>query len=352
MPNHSDHAASSTCVSFNHLNCTGPSLPPLSRHLVLALLLIFIAATVLGNLLIIAAIASFRQLQTRANALALSLAVSDLLVGILCMPSSTLKTIYNCWFFPDVLCHWHFFADYMFTTASVLHVTCIAFDRYVAISDPLRYAARVTPRTLVAMLAFCWLGSALVSSPILLSLSDHEALSGPTIHRILCPNDCFFYISIGTMLVIGMGPYFASMLVVVAVYARIYAVARGQARRIAASASGSQVRGHAEEAANSATVKNLKREHNATKTLGAIICSFLLSWLPFYIITIVSMFVNDMFLSYRVTLWLGYISSIVNPFLYALLNRQFRSAFRTLLSVKVFSVLGSRGDDFMGVKKS
>lgn len=74
-------------------------------------------------------------------------------------------------------------------------------------------------------------------------------------------------------------------------------------------------------------------ETKAAKTLAIIMGCFCLCWAPFFITNVV-----DPFIHYSVPwqlwttwLWLGYINSGLNPFLYAFLNRAFRRAFLVIL---------------------
>ncbi|XP_032814048.1 trace amine-associated receptor 365-like [Petromyzon marinus] len=336
------------CVDFHGYNCTGPSLAEHSRPVVLVVISVFIAATILSNLLIISSVAFFRQLQTHTNILALSLAVSDCCIGVLVMPLRMMGTVYNCWYYDYSFCNVFYFVDYTLCNSSIFHLSCIAYDRYVAICDPLRYTQRVTDRALVAMLLVSWLGAALFTSPSLLSFSPQLAPS--SIEREGCPDDCLFSVDVSLHFFYGASPYFITMLVIMAVYARIYHVARKQARQIkAASSSSSKVQqvggggggdggddGGGGGGSEQQRVSSMRREHNATVTLGSIIAVFFLSWLPFFIIVLVFPFVGNFDVEYEVATWMGYISSAVNPLLYASFNRQFRGAFRKILSLTMF----------------
>ena len=60
--------------------------------------------TVFGNVLVICAVFKERNLKSVANYYIVSLAVADLIVGLIVMPISALNTVTNnYWFFGDIL---------------------------------------------------------------------------------------------------------------------------------------------------------------------------------------------------------------------------------------------------------
>ena len=81
------------------------------------------------------------------------------------------------------------------------------------------------------------------------------------------------------------------------------------------------------------TIEPLRKEYKAAKTLGLIIICFCLCWLPFFVIYTVHpynpSFVTSVSAS-KVTVWLGYFNSCVNPFLYTY-TKDFRRVFKLLL---------------------
>lgn len=77
----------------------------------------------------------------------------------------------------------------------------------------------------------------------------------------------------------------------------------------------------------------MRTETKAAKTLCIIMGCFCLCWAPFFVTNIVDPFINYTVPSklWTAFLWLGYINSGLNPFLYAFLNKAFRRAFLIIL---------------------
>uniref|UniRef100_A0A8C4T547 G-protein coupled receptors family 1 profile domain-containing protein n=1 Tax=Erpetoichthys calabaricus TaxID=27687 RepID=A0A8C4T547_ERPCA len=100
------------------------------------LIIMVIIATVGGNILVILAISLERKLQNATNYFLMSLAVADLLVGVLVMPIALITVLYNTqWPLPLSLCPIWIFLDVLFSTASIMHLCAISLDRYIAIKS-------------------------------------------------------------------------------------------------------------------------------------------------------------------------------------------------------------------------
>lgn len=78
-------------------------------------------------------------------------------------------------------------------------------------------------------------------------------------------------------------------------------------------------------------------EQKATKVLGIVFFSFVICWTPFFLLNILFAVKRpEDFPSYLATtfLWLGYVSSTINPIIYTVFNKNFKRAFWKLLTCK------------------
>lgn len=95
-------------------------------------------------------------------------------------------------------------------------------------------------------------------------------------------------------------------------------------------------------------------EQKASKVLGLVFFMFVLCWAPFFLLNIFFAACPECSVPVHVVnvcLWLGYVSSTINPVIYTIFNRTFRAAFIRLLkckcsrwarSITIFSSCASR----------
>lgn len=79
----------------------------------------------------------------------------------------------------------------------------------------------------------------------------------------------------------------------------------------------------------------IHKEHKAAKQLGCIIAAFLLCWIPYFIVFMVMAVCKECVHHdlHMFTIWLGYMNSTLNPFIYPLCNGNFKRVFRNILNI-------------------
>uniref|UniRef100_A0A3P8X0C7 5-hydroxytryptamine receptor 4 n=1 Tax=Cynoglossus semilaevis TaxID=244447 RepID=A0A3P8X0C7_CYNSE len=302
---------------------------------------IIIIMTVFGNLLVMVALCKDRHLRSKkTNYFIVSLAFADLLVAVVVMPFAAVELTTGQWRYGQIFCLVRTSLDVLLTTASILHLCCIALDRYYAICcQPLVYSHKMTPVRVAVMLGSCWIIPTFISFlPIMqnwnaIGIEDivkRRALTGGS-------NDtsCVFLVNQPYALICSAVAFYVPLALMVLAYQRIYVTATTHARQIETLQRAGSAPASGSPSTDQAAVVNsrMRVETKAAKTLAVIMGCFCLCWAPFFITNVV-----DPFIHYSVPwqlwtawLWLGYINSGLNPFLYAFLNRAFRRAFLMIL---------------------
>jgi hypothetical protein len=81
------------------------------------------------------------------------------------------------------------------------------------------------------------------------------------------------------------------------------------------------------------TKSSASNERKAMRVLLIIFSIFVILWTPFFIINLLSCFIEDIHpIIMSVATWLGYISSSANPIIYTIFSRAFRRAFVNILT--------------------
>uniref|UniRef100_B1ATN4 5-hydroxytryptamine receptor 2B n=1 Tax=Mus musculus TaxID=10090 RepID=B1ATN4_MOUSE len=93
-------------------------------------IVVIIIMTIGGNILVIMAVSMEKKLHNATNYFLMSLAIADMLVGLLVMPLSLLAILYDyVWPLPRYLCPVWISLDVLFSTASIMHLCAISLDR-------------------------------------------------------------------------------------------------------------------------------------------------------------------------------------------------------------------------------
>ncbi|XP_069014845.1 trace amine-associated receptor 1-like [Embiotoca jacksoni] len=294
----------------------GSSIFTSNPSITCVLLYIFLGSlsfvTICGNLLVIISIIYFKQLHNSTNYLILSLAVADLLVGVLVFPFSMAFTVTTCWYHEGLFCKVRGSFDVTLSTASILNLCCISIDRYYAVCQPLTYKSKINDRIVGMMILVSWGIAALIGIGIIVAGFNQGK----------CDESCLIDALISTTFACVFS-FYIPVIIMLSIYLKIFLVAQKQVNRIQNTKSGASVS---------------KMERKATKTLATVMGMFLLCWTPYFICIIFQPLTYDVTpIAVIETLnWLTLSNSMLNPFIYAFFYSWFRSAFRMIITGKIF----------------
>ncbi|KAK2857229.1 hypothetical protein Q5P01_005964 [Channa striata] len=301
-------------------SCRKPQI--IQSAIVLMYLMFFFSVfTVILNLLVII------SLHTPTNLLLLSLAVSDLLFGLVTPLEAHRQT--GCWLLGDVMCTLHIFLGSLSVCASEGEMIFISFDRYLAVCDPLRYPTRVTVKKVQMCVCMWWIFS------VVYCVAFYKVILIQPGRYNSCYGKCVFYIdyisgTVDTVLSV-IGP----ITVIIILYMRVFVVAVSQARAMRSHVAAVTLQ-------HSGNVTTKKSELKAARTLGVVIGVYLICFFPYYYV-LSSFVLNcpvDMFVE-ALAIFMMYINPCLNPVIYALFYPWFRKAIRLIFSLQILQP-GSR----------
>ncbi|XP_078022019.1 trace amine-associated receptor 13c-like [Epinephelus lanceolatus] len=296
-------------------------LRPRSDTALLYILLAFVSLlTVTLNVLVIISISHFRQLHTATNTLLLSLAVSDLVVGLLGMPIEGLRYMETCWLLGRLLCALTPYVSYCMLSASVGSMVQISIDRYLAICDPLLYSSKITLHRVQISICLCWACSLLYNGCILMGhLGQPDRFSS-------CHGECVVVISHTSGTVDLFFTFVAPCTVMVVLYMRVFVVAISQMRVIRLQTAAT---------AGTAAPTAKKSERKAARTLGIVIAVFLLCFCPYYYPALAGEDTSTSLSYYALLSWIMLLNSCANPLIYALFYPWFRKAIKLIFTLRI-----------------
>ena len=309
-------------------SCRRSPRPRTEALLLYALLSSITVLTIALNLLVVISISHFRQLHTPTNLLLLSLAISDLLVGLLVMPVEMVRFLESCWLLGEVMCALSSVIDFTLTSASVGNMVLISIDRYVAICHPLHYNTRITRSRMGGCVCLCWACSLLYNGLI---LKDH--LMQPDRYSS-CYGECVVVINFVSGAVDLVFTFIGPCSSIVVLYMRVFVVAVSQARAL---------RSHITAVAGgSGPVRAKRSERKAARTLGVVILVFLMTFCPYYYPSFVGEDTSTSALAWPIVSWLLYFNSCLNPLIYAFVYPWFRKSIKIIVTLKILKQQSSQ----------
>ena len=269
---------------------------------------------VLLNALIIIAVKRRKELQRASNILLSSMAVTDLLVGSLCVPLSAVVGL----LVPYQIVTDHYICkldsvaiSFMITLAicSIFHLTMIAWERYVAIRKWIDYKVIVTRSRLKKLAIIAWVSAIVTVSPLPLLvitgiMSENAMIFASEIfHTVL---------SVSVMFALGLIVYF---------YVMVYLGVRK--RKL------SQIHQVSE-------LVNAKLERRVAMTTALVTVALILSFFPNALIGMLEGVYPVLRKHWVIRLMdtLLYSNSVVNPLIYCYRDCRFRKAVLEILKMR------------------
>ncbi|OXA61624.1 Dopamine receptor 2 [Folsomia candida] len=368
-------------------------------YIVFVLLTITSLCSVIGNGLVVVSIWKEASLHSPSNHFIASLAMADLLVGGVVIPFEALTELLGQrWLFGVLWCDlWRAF-DVLLATSSILNLCVISLDRFWAISEPFSYPSKMTPLMSARLIFGVWACSVGISLPAILywrwtrtsPFPPETCLFTQDALYLLASSMISFYLPLVVMLYTYFRIYRAAVRQTrsIEMGAKFYydkelelklrmRIHRGgsnrnrgerfslptatppngrpmemrpltvvgslgpagEAKLVTASTSecpdspvtfmknrGSMVR---------RKLSRFSKEKKAAKTLAIVLGVFIICWMPFFVLNVISGLCPKCGLQnsllFSLFTWLGWVNSLMNPLIYTIKSPDFRKAFARML---------------------
>ena len=298
-----------TNISHTDTHNHHPSWLRIFRTVIMCLIVIL---TLFGNSLILAGVRKIEEMRSVTGIFLANLAISDLGVGLVCLPIAIAATVDETILEKRFVCNMDGFSLVLFFIGSIQTLCAISVHKYIAIVYAMKIT--VTRKRAYLMVAAVWVISLLLATGPLFGWSKYVYKLGRHQCATPAPEDKTI-LSHMTML-LGFG-YFMPLLTMVFCYSKIYCTTKAHLKRLKTNAIADSIS---------------MTESDLINTLVLVLLCFVICWLPFVVYICYGM-TNKPIPYYLPTIafLFGYGNSALNPVIYALRHRSFRKGFKTIL---------------------
>ncbi|XP_047439403.1 adenosine receptor A1 [Mugil cephalus] len=267
-------------------------------------------ASVTGNVLVVLVVCVNRSLRNTTFSFIVSLAVADIVVGVLVIPLAIIISLemetqfYTCLFLSCLLL--------IITQTSILSLLAIAIDRYLRIKIPTRYNTVVTQGRAYVAVCLCWILSFLSGLVPMIGWNNRDAQANlSSSSEIICKfttvirMDYMVYFNFFGWVVVPL-------IIMITLYLEIFRVIRRQLnRRAEATCDGERY---------------YRKELKLAKSLALVVFLFAVCWLPIHIMNSIQFFCECEIpkIALYIGIFMSHVNSALNPMVYAFRIKRFR----------------------------
>lgn len=311
----------STAFDFKPLDARGDDELPVVPVVMILSFLSF--GSVLGNSLVVIAILIHPALHSVTYLSIFSLAIADLLAGMVAMPSYILKKFSFGDPMDIIVCDVFRFSYFLTGYASVLSLAVISIERLLAVKTPLRSTTVVTHRRVIMGLLIAWFDALVISSLPFVPWDSSDSYK-----------ECNYNPTRWWSIMVIIANVIFPFLVIVTCYTYLYLIAKTHIKKILSDRSSL---GH-----GTSKMPKQRNERRATMTIFIVIGVFVASWFPscfyYFLQKTCPQCFSESFRSKHQSIFnalvkiLTFTSSFANPLIYCWRSKHFRNAFRKILS--------------------
>ncbi|KAJ6664216.1 hypothetical protein lerEdw1_008434 [Lerista edwardsae] len=273
------------------INISEPQGPPqlVDAWLVPLFFVVLMVVGLAGNSLVIFVISKHKQMRTVTNFYIANLATTDIIFLICCVPFTATLYPLPGWIFGEFMCKFVNYIQQVSVQATCITLTAMSVDRWYVTVFPLRSLRQRTPRVAAAVSISIWIGSFIISTPVLVYNQLTEGYwFGP---QKYCSES------------------FPSVL-----HERVFILYNFLRQQLAERSEATRAK--------------------ISRMVTIIVVLFTICWGPMQFLILLQAFVPSFqrnYYTYKVKIWahcMSYTNSFVNPMVYAFMGANFRKAFK------------------------
>ncbi|ESP02568.1 hypothetical protein LOTGIDRAFT_138181 [Lottia gigantea] len=293
-------------------------------------LVLVTCVTLVANGAILVMFVTTKSFRRCRNIYIASLAMADFLIGCT-MPLSIMESVYYPWSPIGVACHIYLIARHSLLYVSLLSILLISIDRWWSINYPFSYRVRQSRRLAISAVTFSWFLSFVLNIPPIVIMTDFQQHNSSKVYNKRCnsPHETHFVYLLVTSVVEYLCPLVALWILNCSIYFRIrnqFHNVRKQISRKNSMSNITGVSGTRKQSDDLVREMMVKQDKKAACSLGMMVIVFTVCWTPHMVVQVINSKCGQCLpeIITNVTFWILVINSAINPFLYGLLNKEYR----------------------------
>ncbi|EDO48623.1 predicted protein, partial [Nematostella vectensis] len=278
---------------------------------------VVLVLTVVGNSAVMVVFMTSDMLRSTVNNhFLLSLAIADLLVGLLVMPCAIEAFRTQTWRCGVFMKDFNAFGNFCFCISSIMHLMLLSVDKYLSIARPLLYPTWMTTRKVYIYCLIAWIYSAFWALLPIIGISSYECFI-PYIGECASEDWASNGLNLTFAVSVVTGTYGIALIVMFIVYVLLARIIRDQSKRIDAS---------------NKSKSSVLRKYKGLMTIVLLILTYLVCWSPFCIMLFFEIAKKTKIRgpASMVGMIIGFSNSCCNPIIYWLKYKRFRTAFKRI----------------------
>ncbi|KAJ8258468.1 hypothetical protein COCON_G00174800 [Conger conger] len=279
---------------------------------------------------------SLQNLQSTVHYHLASLALSDLLILVLCMPIELYNFIWvhHPWAFGGAVCKGYYFLRDGCSYATAFNIASLSAERYMAICHPFKAKSIMSRSRTKKLISALWAASFLLATPMLFMMGLRHVGE-----ESICTTTATTLTAKTVFQVNAILSFAVPMAIITALNGIISRQLLRMFRQAAQDCNLCVARGNVAALSVAVETNRVRSLRHGVNVLRAVVLAFVVCWLPYHARRLMYCFVTEWtdglydfyHYFYMVTNVLFYVSSAINPVLYNLVSANYRQIFFSTL---------------------